>query len=798
MKINKTLFLYFFVFTFSLMNGHFAWAQNGSVRGKVTDANNNEAIAFANVVVYGSQFGSTTDINGDFEIKGIEPGYIRLQVSYVGYETKISADIMLTNNSEPYVEIKLISSSVQLEEFQVIISPFEKVEEAPLSMQSIGVKQIESNPGSNRDISRVIQSFPGVGSTPAFRNDIIIRGGGPSENRFFLDEVEIPVLNHFSTQGASGGPVGIINADFIENVDFFSGSFLANRYNALSGVLEFSQKDGSMDKTNFQVAVGASEAAFTVNGPLGKRSNYIVSVRRSYLQFLFLALGLPFLPTFNDYQFKLRTNFNTKNQLTIISIGSLDHLVLNEDIEDPEPSQEFILAEVPVNDQWSYTIGAVYKNFFNNGFHTLVLSRNMLDNRFYKYPDNDETQEKTYDYKSREAENKFRYELNLRKNGYKISVSANLEYAKYLNQTYQKLYFEDSVYYYNYRSELDLIKYGLSGQVSKRILKNRLLISLGLRMDAMNYNDEMNNLLDQFSPRLLLSYQLKEKLSINGGIGRYFQQPAYTTLGIRTEDGELINENSARYIGAVHYTLGIEYQANERFLFSVEGFYKDYFQYPIDIITGASLANEGAAYSGVAGASPATFTGVGEAAGFEVLSRINTNTFSLIAAYTYVRSLFSDIHGELIPSSWDSQHLLTITGVKDLNKNWRVGFKWRFVGGLPYTPYDMETSAQVEAWDAKGGPYLDYDALNSERFSSFHQLDLRVDKNFFYQKWSLMLYFDIQNIYNFQAEQKDYILREKNDDGSYKTVNNGTEYVLQRIPNTSGTVLPTLGIIAKF
>lgn len=784
--------------TLLLLSIGYIFGQNGQIKGKVTDAANNDPIPFANVLVEGTQIGATSDLDGNFTITGLQPGYINLRVSYVGYETKISSDVLINNNNIPFIELKMQPSQNELEEVVVKVDYLKKTKEAPLSMQSIGVKEIEGNPGSNRDISRVIQSFPGVGSTPAFRNDVIIRGGGPSENRFFLDGVEIPVLNHFSTQGASGGPVGIINADFIRTVDFYSGSFPADKYNALSGVLDFKLKEGSKDKTNFQVSIGASEAAFTVDGPIGEKTSYIFSVRRSYLEFLFSAIGLPFLPTFNDYQFKLKTNIDQKNQISIISLGSLDQLSLNTGIDDPDASQKYILSQIPVNNQWSYTIGGVYKHFFDKGFHTIVLSRNMLNNEFYKYPDNDESRAKIFDYKSREAENKFRYELDYQNNGWKYNFSASTEYANYENQTAQQVYLNDSLINFKYETQFNMIKYGFSGQVSKTILNNRLLVSLGLRADGNDYNSNTANLLNQLSPRLALSYSLTDQIQLNAGVGRYYQQAAYTTLGFRDNQGNLVNKDIAKYIGANHVNAGFEYRFNSPMTFSIEGFYKDYFQYPIDLITGASLANQGAEYSSVYGATPVTFTGTGRAVGFEVLQRINFTDFTLLAAYTFVRSEFTDLKDELIPSSWDSKHILTITGSKQFKKNWRAGFKWRFVGGLPYTPYDLETSANIEAWDANGQPYFDYNRLNTLRYEPFHQLDLRVDKNFFFDKWSLMLYVDIQNLYNFQNKTQDYIVRAENPDGSFQTTNNGQDYVLEAVPNESGTVLPTIGIMVKF
>lgn len=787
---------HFFIILFFCLSNIFG--QNGQVTGIVTDATNNEVVPFANIVVDGTQIGTTSDFDGKFLITGLEPGYINLRISFIGYKQKLSSDIFISNSNIPTVEIQLVPIEEVLDEVVIRVDPFEKRVEAPLSMQRIGAKEIENNPGSNRDISRVIQSFPGVGSTPAYRNDIIVRGGGPSENRFYLDDVEIPVINHFSTQGASGGPVGIVNADFIQTLDFYSGSFPATRNNALSGIMDFKQKEGSNAKTNVQFSVGASEAALTLDGPIGEKTTYIFSVRRSYLQFLFSAIGLPFLPTFNDYQLKLKTRFDRKNQFTLISIGSLDNLRLNTSIENPDASQEYILSQIPVNNQWSYTIGGVYKHFFDDGFHTVVVSRNMLNNSFYKYPDNDENMPLSFDYKSTEAENKLRYELSLMKKGYKINLSALGEYATYTNSTSQQIFVDDSVSMFEYNSDLNMVKYGFSAQVSKSLLQSRMMVSLGMRFDGNTYNSKMSNMFNQFSPRVSLSYALTEKFEIVAGVGRYFQSPAYTTLGFRDEKGDLINESNAQYIGVNQYNIGVEYRFNTHVVLSGETFYKDYFQYPIDLITGASLANEGAEYSSVAGAVPAAFYGTGEAVGFELVNRINYSKFTLLATYTYVRSLFSDIDGQLISSSWDSRHLFTVTASRELKRNWRIGAKWRFVGGLPYTPYDLEKSANVEAWNAIGQPYYDYSQLNEYRFSSFHQLDVRVDKNYFYEKFTLMLYIDIQNLYNFQTQGQDYIIREKNTDGTYKTINNGQDYVLEEIPNSSGTVLPTIGIMVKF
>ncbi|RMG76469.1 MAG: TonB-dependent receptor, partial [Bacteroidetes bacterium] len=426
-----------------------------------------------------------------------------------------------------------------------------------------------------------------------------------------------------------------------------------------------------------------------------------------------------------------------------------------------------------------------------------VLSRNMLNNEFYKYPDNDESKNKVFDYNSQEQENKFRYDLNLRKNSRKYLVSANMEYANYYNYTNQQVTEGNQIFNIQYETDLNLIKYGLGLQAVDRFVDGKLLVSAGVRFDGTNYNKQTANLINQTSPRVSASYALSDKWQIKAGTGRFFQLPAYTTLGFKINNA-YANKQSAKYIGLNQFNIGFETRIKESILFSFEAFYKDYFNYPIDTITGISIANQGAAYSSVSGTVPAVFSGKGKAYGFEILNRWNKDNLTVLATYTYVRSLFTDLQGEYHPSSWDARHLLTITGTRQFNKNWRFGLKFRFVGGLPYTPYDLENSSLVNVWNINGGPVPDYSKINSERLPGFHQLDIRIDKNFYFKKWTLMLYLDIQNLYNLQYKNQDFVVRKKDENGNYITEQNGNKYVLEKLPNTTGTVLPTVGIRIRF
>ncbi|MBN1414571.1 MAG: TonB-dependent receptor [Bacteroidales bacterium] len=784
----------------------------GVIEGRVFNAANNEPVPFAGIVIYGTTIGSLSDLDGKFLFTAIEPGFIKLQATSVGFEPAITQEFQVTNANKTFVEIPMQEVNIEISAVTVKASPFRKQEESPVSLKIIEISEIEKNPGGNRDISKVIQSFPGVSSTVSFRNDLIVRGGGPSENRFYLDGMEIPNLNHFSTQGSSGGSVGIINVDFLREVEYYSGAFPASKGNALSSVFDFSQVDGNKEKIKFKGSFGASDLSLTLDGPVAGNTSFIVSARRSYLQFLFSLLELPFLPTYNDFQFKVKTRLNNKNEISLIGIGAIDQFSLNLDADDT-PGQRYILEYLPVNEQWNYAIGAVYKHFHERGFSTLVASRNYLNNLSYKYRQNDPELGKTFDYTSTEAENKVRFEHYTRTpSEYKLNYGINLEYAQYTNQTSRLLFLSDTLTSLSYHTELDMFNYGAFAQASKAFIDRRLTLSLGIRIDGNSYSSEMANPLDNFSPRISGSFKLNEKFTINMNGGRYYQRPPYTSLGYRNEAGKLENrDNGITYIRADHIVAGLEFQPAENSIITVEGFYKLYNRYPFSLLDSVSLSSKGGDF-GTLGDEPVKSISKGRSYGFEIYA--NTKDIlgiNAILSYTYVISEFKDLDENLhsldtySPTAWDNRHILILTATRKFKHNWFVGGKWRFVGGAPYTVYDDDRSSIKTAWDARGRAYIDYSKFNEERLKSFHQLDLRIDKQYFFKRWSLNIYVDVQNIYNFKSDTPDNLVREATlkgypiEDDPYFDENGIERYRLTYIPSEGqGTILPTLGIIVEF
>jgi len=777
------------------------FAQNGIIKGRVYNSINNEPIPFASVGVASTTASTATDIEGRYELKNLSPGLYNITASFVGFSKKTIFEIQVNNFTPTVLNIGLDEKTDSLNVVEVTASPFNKTDESPVSLRTIGSSEIDRNPGGNRDISKVIQSLPGVASTVSFRNDIIIRGGAPNENRFYLDGIEVPNINHFATQGGSGGPVGMINVNFIREVDFYSGAFPVNRGNALSSVFDFKMKDGNSEKLVTTATLGSSDIGLTLDGPIGKRTTFIISARRSYLGWLFKLLELPFLPVYNDAQFKAKIRLNEKNELSLIGLGALDDFKLNLDANETE-QQKYILGYLPVNKQWNYALGANYKHYFEKSYLTFVVSRNHLNNRSYKYLNNDERIEsnKILDYVSQEIENKVRLENTYRSNGFKINVGLGFENVKYTNSTFNKITTAVGTAIIDFDSKLNFNKYAAFGQISKVFFDQRLLLSVGARTDFSDYSSQMSNPLNQFSPRFSFAFNITDAFSFNFNTGRYYQLPTYTVLGYRDSSNILENkENKVTYITNDHLVAGFEYNTKINTKISVEGFYKVYSNYPFALRDSLSLANLGGDY-GVIGNEPVVSTSDGKAYGIEFLIQQKLfKGFYGIIAYTWVKSQFEDKRGNNKPSAWDNGNIVSATFGKKIKRNWEIGFKWRYQGGTPYTPIDVQTSSQKTVWDINSRGLNDYSQLNEKRLRAFHQLDLRIDKKFFFKKWSLDIYYDLQNVYRAKSDQPSILILDRDADGNAQTdPGNPAAYKTKLIDNSSGTSLSTLGIIIEF
>jgi hypothetical protein len=772
------------------------FAQKGSINGRVFNAKTNLPLEFLTVYLEGTTIGSTSDLDGKFIFTGIEPGFYKVIATAVGYEKTISSEIHVQGNRVAFVEIPVIEKELQLKEVVVSKSISLKKLESPLSLLTVGVQALEKTAGVNRDVSKVVQTLPGVGPTNVQRNDLIVRGGGPSENVFYLDGVEIPIINHFATQGSSGGVVSILNADFIREINFYTGAFPANRGNALSSVMDIKQRDGDKDRLHANFVLGSSDAGLTLDGPIGEKTTFIASARQSYLQILFDFIGLPFLPTYNDFQFKLRTQLGSKDDLTFVGVGAIDNMVLNTTIDNPSESQNYILSYLPIYEQWNYAIGTVYKHFSDSYFDTWVLSRNMLRNHNFKYLNNDESLAKTQDYLSDEAENKLRFERNYPDLPIRLNIGASIKYAHYTNSTYRQILLSNVPSELTYQTDLNVFAYQFFAQASDTYLDENMRVSFGVSFGGNDYNSNMANVLNQFSPRLSASYRLNDAWTLNASLGRYLLQPSYTSLGYRNNAGVLVNQNEqVRYTGSNQVVVGVELVPSKAAKLTMEGFYKAYDHYGISVNEGVSLASKGTEY-GQVGDEEIVSTGSGRAYGLEFLFKLmDQKRVNLSATYTLFKSEFTNAAGVYQPSSWDTRHIVNVLAAYKFDKSLTVGGRWLFVGGAPYTPVDESLSSIKTVWDIRNQPFLDYTRYNQARLDGSHILDLRVDKEFYFKKWMLNIYMDVQNVYNFQSEGNPIYTNLDVTGNPVTDTSDPNKYVLRKIDVLGGNLLPTLGLM---
>ena len=709
----------------------------GTISGKVFNNDTGLTLEGATIQVEDSDFFAITNSEGLFEIKDIPTSSYNVKASFIGFKSQTIFNVIVKSAGNQSLQYGLNPSSEELDEVIVVESPFKTSIETPLSTQTFSAVEIETYPGGNNDITRVIQSLPGISpSVGGFRNDIIIRGGGPNETVYYIDGIEIPNINHFSTQGSSGGPVGLVNISFIKDVTLSTSSFGAEYDNALSGVLSFVQKEANKEKISGNFRVGSSEAGITLDGPINQDTSFIFSLRRSYLQFIFKAFGFSFLPDYWDYQMKLNHKIDNYNYINFIGIGSIDELTVNEPDEFDFENQSTI-EQIPITNQKSRTFGVTWKRIYknSNGFFNLSLSNNKLENNFERFEDNVSKTNKVYSNISTEEDIKLRFISNNSFENYKFSFGGNFQLSKYSNRTLFKFY------NINYNSNIDFFKYGLFLKSSKRFFNDKLSVSFGIRTDQDNFTS-VNKIFENISPRLALSLALSRnnKWNLNFTTGRYYKMPTYTSLGFRDLNNMLTNKNS-KYTQSDHLVIGLEFINSESSRFTIELFDKRYSNYPVSSTDMVSLANKGGDFE-VLGNEKILTIGKGKSYGMELLYQQKLkNNFYGILSYTFFYSKFSGIDKIYLPSVWDNRNLFSFTGGYKLKKNWEISSKLRYTDKTPYAPINIELSNM-----SYPEIVFDYSQLGNYFLDKFLKLDLRIDKRWNFKTTSMNFYIDAENL----------------------------------------------------
>jgi len=808
----------FLFFLTIFLNANIVPAQTGKISGKVIDKSSSTPIIGATVVLEGTTIGAVSDTDGRFTIAGIAPRSYNIQIQSIGYEPVIIYNVIVSSGNEQVIAVEMETArATDLKEVVIRKNPFSHSAETPLSIQTLSAQEIKSNPGGNFDVSRVIQAFPGVGGTSGsvggYRNDLIIRGGAPNENIYYLDGIEVPVINHFATQGSAGGPTGILNISFIEDVSLYTSAFPAKYDNALSGVLQIKQREANRTKIQSNVRLSATEIAYSADGPITDKVTFELSARRSYLQLLFRALQIPIQPSYWDFQYKINYRINKKLTFYTLAVGAIDKFSFLTP-ENLTPENVYILHSNPLIKQHSYTNGYGLKKLIDNGSWNLTFSRNMLVNQQDKYLDNQNPSEATRTLKinSTEAENKLRFEVSKFKSWWSYSYGMMAQYDEYKNNFFGQVLgaTTDSVgnvvqpaVFISSSTSIGFFKYGAFGQIAGNFFDRKLSLSLGIRTDGNTFTTHGNDLSKQISPRFSASYSISSFIKFNASVGRYYKIPVYTLLGYRDSAGRYVNRDN-RYIGCDHYVAGFEVLPKWRGArFTLEGFYKSYADYPVSLIDGISLANKGGNFN-VLGNEPVSSTGNGRSYGaeFQFQQKLTKNLF-VIFSYTHYKSEFTNAGAVYVPASWDNGDLLSFIGGYKFAHNIELGVKFRYQGGAPYSPFDL--NASQANYVVSGTGVIDYSKFNTLRLGSFNSMDIRIDKKWNYRKWSLDLYVDVTNAYGAsQPATPTFTFKRTADNKNFETKDgkplkaDGSNGIPLILDNSSKIVIPTIGFIVEF
>ncbi len=734
----------------------------GVVGGTVVDGVTNERLAGANVLVVGMSLGASTDAEGRFRIERVPVGTIALKVSLVGYTAFTKTDVVVTAAKPAELTIPLMESAVQVDAVQVTASYFQKLPDTPLSTLTQSNEEIRRLPGGLEDVVRAISILPGVAQVQAGRNDLIVRGGAPSENLFLIDNIEVPNINHFGTQGASGGPLSFVNLDFVENTTFSTGGFGVRYGDRLSSVLTIDLRDGRRDKIGGKATISASQFGLNLEGPSGPSGEFIFSARRSYLDFIFKAAGFGFVPEYWDFLGKANYRLGNSDRLKVVAIAALDDVRFFNDTQ----KQRFDNSRILGSSQNEAVAGITWQHLFASGLVTVTAAHTYMD---FRYVQSDSLLVPIFRNISVEREASLRSDILFHASkstevtlGILAKVpdfSSNVTLRPFatsfgdslgINASYGATAFKGAVY----------------GQVSQDLGFGRL--TLGARVDYFNLIEHKV----AFSPRLSVTVPLTAVTNLNASVGRYAQAPSYIWLVSNPTNRDL------RFILANQYVLGVDHALRPDTRVSLEGYIKKYSDYPASTLRPyLVLANTGAGYGGSEdgfasfGLDPLSGGGTGESHGVELLAQ---KRLSEIPCYgtvsvSYNVTKFRGLDGVLRASSWDQRWILNVGGGYIPNSEWEFSTKFRYVTGRPYTPFNPD-GTQDPAF---------YNAL---RITPNHSLDVRVDRRWSFATWTLITYVDIQNIYN----------RKPVDVPRYNPETRRAEQ------NASIGILPSIGVSAEF
>jgi hypothetical protein len=736
---------------------------SGAITGTIYDSATGKPLPFANIILLGTSKGATSDSKGRFLISGIPAGAYVVQVSMIGYDSAIMGDVKVEAGLHVPLTIVLAQSPVPLAEFEVVATsqPFQQPPDMPLSAHQMAKEEIRTLGRGLNDPLRALSLLPGVAQTKIDRNDLLVRGGSPAENLIVVDDIEVPTISHFSTQGSSSGSSSLLDLELIESASFSKGGFGVRYGDKLSSVVDLRIRNPRNDRFSLTSSLSTTQLGLHGEGPLPADGAFLLSVRRSYLDIVFRAYDFGFVPEFWDGLLKSTVPLGNSDRLSILAVGAIDYFTFlnNSAIHRNQNSR------IMFTNQSCFTGSATWRHILGKGYFTFSGSYTWAEHNYQQsHPSSSAsftsaTVEREYSLQGDAviqlgSTSEFSAGARFRSSQFDGSVSSLFaQPLAGIGQSIPKV-----------SSSLDTVtaKAAVYLQLSQSI--GRLSITAGVRADY--YDLGANS--PAISPRISARLAILTSLNLDASVGRYYQSPSTLWFAANAYNVKLSP------LGADHFILGSEYLMGPEILIRMEGYLKRYFHYPASLNRPyLVMANTGAGSTGAMegfasfGIDSLESKGIGQSRGIEFFIQkkmVNSPWYGILSV-SHSATDFTGLDGIRRRSSHDQPWTIGLALGFLIRNNWEFGAKFRYASGGPYTPLDQSIVT----------------AYNSARVNADHSLDLYGSRRWTVGGFTLTAFVNVLNVYNRKPSQP-FIFTEEG----------------QREDLPGLGIVPTIGVIVEF
>ncbi|MBN2104511.1 TonB-dependent receptor [bacterium] len=728
-------------------------AGNGIIEGLVQDSETKAPLPGANIIIRGTSLGSAANQTGQYVVRNIPPGHYSVQATMIGYQADLESDVVVEANRATQLIFVLKEKVIETEAITVNGSFFNGTNDAVVSTHTLSSREIRSAPGAIEDVFRVLKTLPGVGTTGSSSANLIVRGGDRNENLVLLDHIEIRSPLHFSREGMSMGVISIVDPRFIRNIDFMTGGFPVVYGDKLSSVFNIQLKEGNRTQFNHDINMSMGGFSVGMDGPVSQRGNVLFSMRRGIFDIFTKMMNRPVSPRYWDMIGKFSYDLNDKNKLSLIGFYYKDDA---ERCEKMEGHGEFARKYEYV--QWDddgAALGLNWRLMLNasgfirttaewssNGIQSIMGTNSKRD------MNGDDTRIHTLHLKSR-LHYKLHPKVSVDAGGYIKHLTADCHQWREADTLEAGFIVPDFETVYRFPGSK---KGGIYVQSTIRPF-HRLSVTPGLRWEKFAFTG-----VSRWSPRMSAVYYLSEKITLNMAAGYYYQSPSLFQICIDPENHTL---QSSR---AFHTVMGVEYLLRPDTRITLELYDKRMDNGFVKNDTNNVIINGGSGFSN----------------GFEVTLQQKMSG-NLVGSLAYTWSVSKRQDANDLPEynfDYDRRHNFILTGSYQLSDKWRIGLKYQYAAGNPYTPV-IESKQLYGAWFVVEGE------RNSRRYPDYHTLDIRADRIFRFSSWALKTYLEIWNIYN-----RDNVL-----DYYYDIEPDGS---IERVTAADFPLMPMLGINVEF